>query len=394
MRRKVLIIVENLPVPFDRRVWMEATTLKRNGYDVSVICPMTNKYNKKYENIDGINIYRHPLFEAAGGLQYIVEYITALFYEFILSFKVYFKHGFHVIHACNPPDNIFIIGLFWKIFGVKFIFDHHDLNPELYVAKYNKKDMFYKMLVLLEKFTFRIADVVIATNNSYRNIAIKRGKKNNTDVFVVRSAPRLNDMKPLLPNEKYKREKKYLVGYVGVMGKQEGLEYLLKAAKYIVYEKNRKDIHFLLMGSGNYFDVLVALRDKYQLQKYVEFTGRVSDDFLKEALSTADVCVNTDEYNELNNLSTMNKIVEYMAMKCPIVQFEMKEGKFSAEKASLYALPNDEIDLANKILNITDDKSKALEMAEYGRKRFEKLLAWEYQEPILLKAYNKIFGDI
>ncbi|MBI4652627.1 glycosyltransferase, partial [Candidatus Desantisbacteria bacterium] len=228
--KKILIIVENLPSPFDRRVWQEATALRDNGAKVSIICPTGKGYEKKYELIDDIAIYRHSLpLEADGAIGYLLEYSSALFWEFILSFKVLFTRGFDVIHACNPPDLIYLVACPFKLIGKKFLFDHHDINPELYLAKFNRKDFFYKLMLYFERKTFKSVKVCIATNNSYKQIAIERGGKKTEDVFVVRSGPSLDRLKIIKPVESLKNGKKYLVGYVGVIGKQEGLAYLIEA---------------------------------------------------------------------------------------------------------------------------------------------------------------------
>ena len=250
---RLLIIVENLPVPFDRRVWQEANSLKKAGFEVSVICPKGDGYSKSFEIINDIFIYRHPLpFEAVGPVGYLVEYSCALFWEFVLSLKILIKRDFDVIHACNPPDLIFLIGSFYKLlFKKKFIFDQHDINPEFYLSKGEKKDFFYKLLIIFEKFTFKVADISIATNKSYKKIAILRGKKKEEDIFIVRSSPINKNFECFIPeilDDKLKRGKKYLVGYVGVMAKQDGVDYLLRAADYIVHKEKRDDILFLIIG--------------------------------------------------------------------------------------------------------------------------------------------------
>ncbi|CCK81809.1 glycosyltransferase [Desulfobacula toluolica] len=265
---KILIIVENLPVPFDRRVWQEATTLKRNGHSVVIICPAMKGYMTKYEIIDGIHIYRHPLpMEGKGVLGYLIEYSSALSYQFVLSLKIFLKHGFDVIHACNPPDNIFLIGAFFKFFlKKKFLFDHHDINPELYLAKFGKKDLFYKLMLLWEKLTFQVADISIATNESYRTIAIKRGGMKPENVYIVRSGPDLKRTKKTPVNDKWKSGRKFLVGYVGVMGAQEGLDYLLSGIFYLVHELKRDDIHFVLVGGGQNLVCLNPLHTSSKLR--------------------------------------------------------------------------------------------------------------------------------
>jgi glycosyltransferase involved in cell wall biosynthesis len=390
---KVLIIVENLPVPFDRRVWQEATTLENAGYQVSVICPKGKGYDSSYEVINGVHVYRHNLaLEADHALGYFFEYTSALIWELILSWKILIKHGFDVIHACNPPDNIFLIGLFYKIlFRKKFIFDHHDINPELYIAKFHRKDIFYHFLLLFERFTFACSDLSIATNESYKAIAVQRGKMSPEDVFIVRSGPDLNRLQILPPNENLKKGKQYLVGYVGVMGKQEGIDILLRAIRIIVNEYDRHDIHFGLVGGGTELELMRSYARELNISDYVTFTGRVSDIEMLEMLNTADICVNPDVVNEMNDKSTMNKIMEYMALGKPIVQFEMTEGRVSAQKASLYAKPNDENDLAEKMIELLDNEVKRQTMGDFGRNRVINKLSWQHEAPNLILAYERIF---
>jgi glycosyltransferase involved in cell wall biosynthesis len=392
-QRRVLFIVENLPSPFDRRVWQEATTLRDNGYGVAIICPTGKGYEKKYENIDGIDIYRHDLpTEGSGAAGYLVEYVSALWWEAKLAWKVHRKHGFDVIHACNPPDNIFVIGWFYKrFFGRRFLFDHHDINPELYIAKFGRKDFFYQVMLAWERWTFKTADVSIATNESYKKIAIERGGMKAEKVYVVRSGPSLERLKVLPPKPELRKGKDFLVGYVGVMGKQEGVHYLLEAVKYIVEEMGRKDIHFGIVGGGTELDELKQLAIDLGVGDYVTFTGRVPDQEMLEMLNTADVCVNPDVYNEMNDKSTMNKIMEYMALGKPIVQFDLTEGRFSAQEASLYAERNDPIDMAKKIVELIDDPEKRKSMGEFGRNRVINELEWKYEAPKLLAAYDALF---
>jgi glycosyltransferase involved in cell wall biosynthesis len=391
-RNRVLIIVENLPCPFDRRVWQEARTLRAAGYVVSIICPKGPGCERGYEEIDGIAIYRHSQpFEASGAFGYLAEYTWALLAEFLLSLRVLvFGCGFDIVQACNPPDTIFLIGGFYKLFGKKFVFDHHDINPELYVAKFNRRDFFYRLLLALERWSFRTADVCISTNESYRRIAIERGGVPPSRVFVVRSGPDLSRLKLLPPDPALKRGRRYLVGYVGVMGRQEGIDGLLAAVKHIVHDAGRQDIHFGLVGGGTSLPEAKALAKALGVDDYVTFTGRVPDAELLAMLNTADLCVNPDVANEMNDKSTMNKIMEYMSLGKPIVQYDLTEGRVSAQDASLYAKRNDPIDLAAKILTLVDDEPLRKRMGEIGRQRVRDVLAWEHEAPRLLAAYDAV----
>lgn len=391
--QRVLIIVENLPVPFDRRVWHEATTLSAHGYEVSVICPKAMGYEAAHEVIDGIHIFRHPLpLEARGAMAYLVEYSAALFWEFILALRVLACRGFDVIHACNPPDTIFLVAGFFKLFlRKKFLFDHHDLNPELYEAKFGRRDIFYRLLVIFERWTYRTADVSIVTNDSYRRVAIERGGMEADRVFIVRSGPKLERMKLLPPTEALKHGRHYLVGYVGVIGQQEGIRYLLEGARYIVHELGRTDVHFGLVGSGPELEASIRLAEELEVADFVTFAGRVPDQELLELLNTADVCVNPDEYNAMNDKSTMNKIMEYMALGKPIVQFDLTEGRVSAQGASLYAKPNDSVDLAEKIVELLDDPGRREQMGKIGRERVVNELSWRHEVPKLIAAYEKLW---
>ncbi|MBN2406637.1 MAG: glycosyltransferase family 4 protein [Elusimicrobia bacterium] len=392
-QKKILIIVENLPVPFDRRVWQEALALKERGAEVFIICPTSGEYSRKRETIDGIEIYRHRLIkEAVTRWEYPLEYISALIGEFFIAWWIFFKCGIDIIHACNPPDLIFLIALPFKLFGTKFIFDHHDINPELFLAKYKKKDLIFKLMIMLEKLTFRFADYSIATNESYKSIAINRGRMDPGKVFVVRSGPDLKRLQNVPPDKRYRNGRDYLVGYVGVIGKQEGLNYLIEAIEHIVYARNRKDIQFVCVGSGPDFDNVVRYAKMKKISEYITFTGRIPDRELIKILNTSDLCVNPDEYNEMNDKSTMNKIMEYMAVGKPIVQFNLKEGRATAQAASLYAEPNDSVNLAENILSLIDNPSRRESMGKYGYERIKNELSWDNEKYNLYRVYDEVLG--
>jgi glycosyltransferase involved in cell wall biosynthesis len=388
------MIVENLPVPFDRRVWAEARTLRGAGYIVSVICPKGSGCESAEETLDDIHIFRHPLpIEARGAGGFLLEYPTALFWEFILSIKVAYRHGFDAIHACNPPDLIFIIGLFYKLLaGKKFLFDHHDVSPELYEAKFKRRGFFWRVLLLAEKLTFWTADVSIATNDSYRRIAMERGGMTPDRVFIVRSGPDLDRLKETVPNPIWRNGRDFLVSYVGVMGQSEGLDLLLTAIEYVVRHERRTDIQFVIVGTGPEWSQIVEMCQKMGLKDFVTLTGKIEDRKLFEIISTADVCVNPDRVTVMNDISTMNKIMEYMTFGKSIVQFDVKEGRISAQGASLYAKPNDPVDFGNKILELIDDPPRRIMMGRLGQRRIHETLAWEHEQPKLLQAYSCLFN--
>ena len=382
-----------MPVPADIRVWNEARSLHKAGYKVIVLCPRTKSYAEKYECLDGIQIYRHPMTrEGNSPLGHVQEYGWALFWEFLYSWRIYFRHGFQVIQGCNPPDNIFLVALPFKLFGVKYIFDHHDVCPELYFSKYERKDFLYKAQLWLERLTFRCCNVAIVTNNSYRQNALERGGMHESDVFIVRNGPDPNVLRAIPPIPSRKQGKRFLVGYVGTMSVQEGLDILLDTALEI-RKRGRDDVHFTCIGGGPGLPELRQLCREKNLEDMVTFTGRIPFSDLLEILSTADVCVNPDKPCEMNSKSTMIKIMEYMALSKPIVQFEGCEGRFSAQEASLYSSAdgNHAVDFAEKILWLLDHPEERARLGAMGRKRVENELAWEYSVPNLLAAYDLAF---
>lgn len=392
---KILIIVENLPVPFDRRVWLEANTLTGEGYKVSVISPR-GKNDPKYEVLNGISLYRYSMPPPTKGfLSYFWEFTYCWLMTFFLSIKILFKEGFDVIHACNPPDTFFLLGAFYKALGKKFVFDQHDLCPEVYQARFGsaKRSLLIKGLLFLEKLTYRTANLVIATNESYKKIATERGRVKEEDIFVVRTGPDFQRLRRLKTEPELKRGRKYMVCYLGVMGPQDGVDYLLRSVEFITGTNGRDDILFVLVGGGDSFSDLKKMSIDLGVQKHVLFTGRIPDEELIRYLSTADVCVGPDPKNELNDKSTMNKIMEYMAMAKPVVSFDLREARFSAQDAALYAKPNDTEDFANKILELLKDEKKRQQMGEYGRKRIEEELSWNHTKKELIKAYGKVFNN-
>jgi len=396
-RRRVLIIVENLPVPFDRRVWSEAKALSSNGYEVSVICPKGKNASRSFEIIDGIHIYRHWLpKETKGKAGYLVEYSVALFWELALSLPILFTRGFDVIQGCNPPDLIFVLGGFYKLIcGKRFVFDHHDLGPELYEAKFHRRDWLWRLQVRLERWTFQTADAAIATNESYRRIAIHRGGINEDRSFVVRTGPNLSRIRPLPPNDQWKAGRQFMVAYVGVVGEQDGLDLLVDAVRHIYLEVKRDDIQFVIIGDGPALNSVINAAAVAGVSDAITFVGRVDDDSrLCTILSTADVCVNPDRPNPLNDMSTTIKIMEYMALGKPIVQFDLTEGRNSAQDASLYAMNADPADFGNKILELLGDPKRSREMGAFGLKRVEEVLSWEHEEKKLLDVYKAVFSTL
>lgn len=387
----VLIIVENLPVPADRRVWLEATTLKQAGYEVSVICPTGRGYERTYEVLDGIHVYRHPLKEAASPAAYISEYLTALYHELRLAARVWRRRPFQIVHICNPPDLLFLVAAWFRVFhGARVIFDHHDLSPELYVTKYGKKGLIHSALKLFEWLTFRTAHTVISTNESYRKIALSRGGKSNKDVFVVRSGP---DIQNFVRNDDIPPTPGVTVGYVGVVAEQDGVELLIDAMKHLVSMAPELQINLVVVGDGPSLEALKIRTQNSGLSDLVTFTGFLTGQQFLDTVSTFDIGVCPDPKNPYNDKCTMNKILEYMALGIPVVQFDLTEGRYSAANASLYAEPNSPHSLAERILELARDAEAREVMGQLGRERMRTKLSWEHSAPNLLNAYSHTFTE-
>ncbi|MFF8679269.1 glycosyltransferase family 4 protein [Streptomyces sp. NPDC015237] len=385
--RRALILVENLSVPFDRRVWQECTTLRDAGWTVHVICPRGTKRDTEPEaEIDGVRIHRYPLRAATGGpAGYLREYGAALWHTVRLARKV---GPVHVVHACNPPDLLFLPALWMKRRGARFVFDQHDLVPELYLSRFGRgEDLLYRCVRALERLTYRAADVVIATNESYRDVAVRRGGLRPADVFVVRSAPDVARFHPVPPEPELKRGKPHLLCYLGVMGPQDGVDYALRALARLRDDLGRTDWHAVFVGAGDTFDEMVELSRRLGLAEQVQFTGRIPDADLVRYLSTADVCLSPDPRNPLNDVSTMNKVLEYMVMGRPIVSFDLREARVSAGDAAVYAPANDEAEFAGLIALLLDDPERREQMGKLGQERIGGELSWRNSQRSLLAAY-------
>jgi glycosyltransferase involved in cell wall biosynthesis len=397
-RGSVLHLSENLPLPFDRRVWMELNALRAGGFEVSAICPMGESWTAPYEVMDGIHIWRYPAPPPASGfISYAWEFLYCWVQTLWLTLRVQARRGFDVIHAANPPDTFWAIAALYKPFGKRYVFDHHDLCPELYLARFGEQragSLPHRALRWLERAQFRTADLVISTNESYRQVAIGRGGKPPGRVVVVRSGPSRERFATVRPvDESLRRGRRFLVAYLGVMAPQDGVDHLLRAARHIVADHGRDDVSFTLVGAGDSFEALKALTRELGLEAHVEFTGRVPDETVERVLATADVCVCPDPLNPLNDVSTMNKVLEYMACGRPIVAYDLREHRYSAGEGALYATPNDEADLARGIVTLLDDPERRRRMGEYNRRRFLDQMAWEYSAGELLRAYDLLCGN-
>ncbi|MEM9611010.1 MAG: glycosyltransferase family 4 protein [Actinomycetota bacterium] len=392
---RVLIVVENLSVPFDRRVWQESRALTDAGYEVHVVCPTGTKRDTEREVVlEGVHIHRYPLRPATGGpLGFVREYGLALFHSLRLSLRHGLQRRFDVVHVCNPPDLLFLVALPHKLRGAKVLFDHHDLVPELFRSRFEGgATALLKGTELAERITFAVSNGVISTNESYRRVALDRGKKDPEDVTVVRSAPDLARFEMAAPEPALKRGKRFLACYLGVMGPQDGIDYALRSLAHLKHDVGRTDLHTVFMGSGDAFDDMVALATELDLDDCVEFTGRVSDADVCRYLSTADVCLAPDPKNPLNDVSTMNKIMEYMAMERPLVSFDLIEAKVSAGDAALYATPNEVSEFGDLIAQLLDDPDRRAEMGAVGRKRVEGELSWDHSRRHLVNAYEHLLG--
>ncbi|TNC74803.1 glycosyltransferase family 4 protein [Rubellimicrobium roseum] len=395
--RHVLIVVENLPVPLDRRVWLEATTLIGAGYQVSVICPQMRNWTAPYEEIDGVHIYRYPLpLEAhEGAVAYAREYGAAVKGWFRLAARVWKERGpFQVIQGCNPPDLVFLLARRYRSKGVAYLFDHHDPSPELFEAKFNRRGMLHNVMLLWERMTFRTARVSIATNESFKRIAIERGGMAPEDVFVVRSAPKLDTFIPGPGNPAHRKGAGTVMGYVGVIGQQEGMDLLVAAADHLVNRMGKADVHFAIVGFGSGLDDMKADVARRGLDDRFTFHGALYAEALVEVLNSIDIGVAPDPKNPMNDICTMNKVIEYMALGKPLVQFDLTEGRASAGEASLYARANDPEDFAAKLAELIDDPALRERLGRTGLARVREGMGWQHSAPRLLAAYDRIYGTL
>jgi glycosyltransferase involved in cell wall biosynthesis len=392
--KRVLIIVQNLPVPFDRRVWLECKALVAAGYDVSVVCPK-GKDDPAYEVIDTVRIYKYRPYAPGGSkASFIAEYVYSFLGTAWKTLLARRRGPFAVMQACNPPDIFWPIAMALRLVDrTKFVFDHHDLCPELFQSRFpDGPRLPYRGLLALERRTHRTADHVISTNDSYRDIAIRRSGKAPADVTVVRTGPDPEKLSRGPQDPEQRRGHRFLAAYIGVMGPQDGVDIVVRAADIVVHDMGRDDIAFTVIGSGDCFDELVALRDELKLGDHVEFTGRAPDEQVKKILSTADVGLSPDPKNPLNDVSTMNKTMEYMSFELPVVAFDLRETRVSAAAAAVYVTPNDVREYAKAIVDLMDDEATRAQLAKIGRTRVEDELAWSHQERAYVGVYDRLTG--
>jgi glycosyltransferase involved in cell wall biosynthesis len=392
---RILIIVQNLPVPFDRRVWLECQALTAAGHQVAVVCPK-GKGDPSYQVVDSVKLYKYQPYAPGGSkVSFIAEYVYSFLATAWGMLRARRTGRFDVIQACNPPDIFWPLALVFRaIEGTRFVFDHHDLCPELYQSRFPEGPKLpYRGLLALERRTHQAADHVISTNDSYRKIAMTRGGKRADEVTVVRTGPNLQRLRPGEPDPELRRGHRYLVAYIGVMGPQDGVDIVIRAADIVVRKLGRDDIAFTLIGSGDCYDELVALRDELGLAGHVEFTGRAPDELVTRIMSTADAGLSPDPKNPLNDVSTMNKTMEYMAFGLPVVAFDLIETRVSAADAAVYVRPNDEREYAEAIVTLLDDEPKRAQMGKFARERVERELAWNHQESAYLGVYQRVLSQ-
>jgi glycosyltransferase involved in cell wall biosynthesis len=391
---RILIIVQNLPVPFDRRVWLECRTLTRVGYQVVVVCPK-GPGDPSYEVIDGVEIHKYRPYSPGGGAaSFIAEYAYSFAATLTLSLKAARGGRFGAVQSCNPPDIFWPIGVLFKLWHrSRFVFDHHDLCPETFESRFPEGSrLLYRGLRFLERCTTRSADHVVSTNESYRALVMDRNGVEPDRMTVVRTGPDPDKLRATEAVPSIRRGRAHLAAYIGVMGPQDGVDIVIQMADFVVKTLKRTDISFTLIGSGDCFDELVALRDRLELGDFVEFTGRVPDDAVRDILSTADIGLSPDPKNPLNDVSTMNKTMEYMAFGLPVLAFDLRETRTSAAEAGTYATPNDIEEMGRLLVDLMDDEPRRRSMGSAARRRIEEKLAWCHQEPYYLSVYDRLLG--
>jgi glycosyltransferase involved in cell wall biosynthesis len=394
-RGRVLILVQNLSVPFDRRVWLECQSLVAAGFRVAVVCPKAPG-DPTYYRLRGVDLYKYrPYAPGTSSVSFVLEYVYSFIMTLVLSLRANFRDPFDVVQSCNPPDLFWPIGLLFRLLnGSSFVFDHHDLCPELFESRFpNGNRMVYRALRLMERCMARTADHVIATNDSYRRIVLERDGISPTNVTVVRTGPDLATLRRSTAPPSVLPTRSHVAAYLGVMGPQDGVELVIEVADQVVHKLGRHDIGFTLIGSGDCYDDLVAQSQRLNLTDYVTFTGRIPDAEVAAILSTADLGISPDPKNPLNDVSTMNKTMEYMTFELPVVAFDLWETRISASDAAVYATPNDVEEMARLLVDLIDDEPRRRQMGRAGRARIEQELAWEHQAPRYVGVYEKLAAD-
>jgi asparagine synthase (glutamine-hydrolysing) len=393
--RHVCIIVQNLPVPFDRRVWLECRALVGAGYEVSVVCPKAEG-DPVYRELDGVHLYKYRAFPPiTGQIMFLAEYSWSIVASFVGLVRAWRRNRFSVVQVCNPPDVLWAAVLpFRVLFGVRMVFDQHDLCPEVYESRFaNAARLPYRALLLAEHITYRLSAHVIATNESYLRVALGRGRKPPEDVTVVRTGPDPVLMQRGEPDPVLRRGHEHLLVYIGVMGPQDGVDVALRVMHHVVHVRGRSDVALILIGDGDAAPALRQLAVELDLDEHVEFTGRVPDELVKRIMSTAKIGLSPDPKNPLNDVSTMNKTMEYLAYELPVVAFDLVETRVSAQNAAAYATPGRIDDFADVVLGLLDDEVRRKQMATTGRKRVEDVLAWRHQVPPYLSVYDRLLGS-
>jgi glycosyltransferase involved in cell wall biosynthesis len=390
----VLMLIENGSFPRDRRMRHLAEALHRAGYKVTAICPKGEGGDESgYEVCDGVKVYRYPmLFQASQKLGYILEYSWALLCLGVLSLVVWAREGFDVVHCANPPDMMFIIARFFKLFGKKFVYDQHDLCPELYQSKFERRDPVFRTLLFLERQSYHSADLVISTNQSYRDIARERGGVGDDRSAIVRNGADLTRFHRRAPRPELKRQFAYMAVYLGVMGKQDGIDRAVQAAHHIVHTFGRQDVLFVMIGKGECWHALQRLSEELNVASNVQFVGHITDDLLLDYLSTADVGLAPDPPDRMNQLSTMTKIMEYMACELPIVSFDLLETRRSAGDAAFYVEKEDPRMFAHALLGLLDDQPRRERMGAIGLQRTIQLVGLDRSRTALLEGYSRLLG--